>query len=46
MSTQIAIPIDTARKQTLIKNLKRNGLTTKGFIISCIDAYNNGLFNF
>lgn len=41
MSTQIAIPIDAIRKHTLIKNLKNKGLTTKWFIISCIDAFNN-----
>jgi hypothetical protein len=46
MATQIAIPIDTKRKTTLVSNLKRNGLTSKAFFIFCIDAYNKGEFSF
>ncbi len=42
MSTQIAIPIDTNRKQALNRILKSNGFTTKWFLISCIDALING----
>lgn len=46
MNTQIAVPIDSTRKHTLIKNLKDKGLTVKAFIIFCIDAFNNGELNF
>jgi antitoxin component of RelBE/YafQ-DinJ toxin-antitoxin module len=46
MNTQIAIPIDSTRKHTLIKNLKTKGMTTKAFIIFCIDAFNNGDLTF
>lgn len=38
MSTQIAIPIDTARKQTMNRILRSNGFTARGFLLSCIDA--------
>jgi hypothetical protein len=41
MNTQIAIPIDRVRKTNLIRNLKSKWLTTKAFIIFCIDAFNN-----
>lgn len=30
----------------MIKNLKTKGLTTKAFIIFCIDAFNNGELTF
>ena len=46
MNTIIAVPIDTTRKQNLIRNLKDKGLTTKAFITLCIDAFNNGELNF
>lgn len=42
MNTQIAIPIDIETKVSLQKNLKRQGLTTKAFILSCIYAFNTG----
>lgn len=42
MSTQIAISIDTDRKQNLSRVLKSNGITAKWFLISCIDAFLNG----
>ncbi len=42
MTTQIAIPIDTETKVSLQRNLKKQGLTTKAFIMSCIYAYNSG----
>ncbi|WP_165814850.1 hypothetical protein [Chryseobacterium sp. HMWF035] len=46
MNTIIAVPIDSTRKQNLMRNLKNRGLTTKAFITFCIDAFNNGKFNF
>lgn len=46
MNTIIATPIDSTRKQHLLRNHKNKDLTTKAFIIFCVDAFNNGELNF
>lgn len=46
MNTQIVTSITPELKAEFTKNLKKQGLTSKAFILNCIEAFNNGKLSF